>query len=69
MILTSFQKRGREIGKCAYVICSEQSCPNDFEIVWKGELARWVSPKNNVKGNEILCIYKNSLLKSEDIIL
>lgn len=59
----------REISKRAYVICSEQSCPNDFEIVWKGELARWVSSKNNVKGNEILCVYKNGLLKSEDIVL
>lgn len=57
----------RGISKDSYVLCSEQQCPDDFEIVWSGELIRNVSSKNNVLGKEILCIYKEGLLKKEDL--
>lgn len=57
----------REISKDSYVVCSEQQCPDDFEIIWSGKLIRNVSSKNNVLGKEILCIYKEGLLKKEDL--
>ena len=57
----------REISKDFYVLCSEQQCPDDFEIIWNGELIRNVSSKNNVLGKEILYIYKEGLLKKEDL--
>ena len=53
----------REISKYNYVICSEQSCPEDFTTVWSGELNRMVSSDNSYKGMEILCIYNNGLMK------
>ena len=55
----------RNISKNNYVICSEEQCPEDFEIVWNGELTRLVHSDNNYKGNEILCIYDDGLLKSD----
>lgn len=56
----------RDISKNNYVICSEQQCPQDFQIIWSGELTRMVSSENNYKSSEILCIYKNGLLKEND---
>ena len=55
----------RNISKNNYVICSEEQCPEDFEIVWSGELNRLVHSDNNYKGNEILCIYNNGLLRND----
>ena len=55
----------RNISKNNYVICSEEQCPEDFEIVWNGELTRLVHSDNNYKGNEILCIYDDGLLKND----
>lgn len=58
----------RQISMDNYVICSEQQCPQDFEIVWSKELTRTLSLKNDCKNTEILCIYKNGLLKKNDFI-
>lgn len=54
----------RNISENNYVICSEQSCPEDFQVVWRGELTRMVSSENDYVGKEILCIYKDGLLKN-----
>ena len=58
----------RQISMNNYVVCSEQQYPQDFQIIWSGELTRMVSSGNNYKGSEILCIYKNGLLKENDFV-
>lgn len=51
----------REISVNNYVLCSEQKCPDDFEIIWSGNIKRLVSAKNDYCSEEILCTYKKGL--------
>lgn len=52
----------RELSKKAYVVCSEQHFPNDFEILWEKEVTRTMCTHNDFKATEKLGYYKNGLL-------
>jgi len=52
----------RELSKRCYVLCSEQTLPDDFDLAWEGTGFRTVN-KNNQKGVEKLGYYKDGLLK------
>ena len=48
----------REISKDNYVFISEQSAPDDFEIIWEQEVTRTTNKENNFKAVEKLFKYK-----------
>ena len=52
----------REISKNNYVVCSEQSFPDDFDIIWEQEVKRTCGKDNNYKATEKLGVYHNGLL-------
>lgn len=51
----------RDMSKDNYVFVSEQSAPDDFEIVWEMEAKRTVGKDNNFKATEKLFRYKEGL--------
>lgn len=51
----------REISKNNYVFISEQTMPDDFEIIWEQECKRTVGKNNNFKAVERLFRYKDGL--------
>lgn len=53
----------RKISKKNYVVCSEQTAPDDFITIWSGKLNRLVASKNDYVGEEKLFIYESGLLK------
>lgn len=52
----------REISKNNFVVCSEQSFPEDFDIIWEQQVKRTCGKDNNYKATEKLGIYHNGLL-------
>jgi site-specific DNA-adenine methylase len=48
----------REMSKHHIVICSEQTFPEDFEIIWQKEVRRTMDKTNNFKAVERLGRYK-----------
>jgi DNA adenine methylase len=48
----------RELSKDNYVFVSEQSAPDDFEIIWEQEVTRTTNKENNFKAVEKLFRYK-----------
>lgn len=48
----------RELSKDNYVFVSEQSAPDDFEIIWEQEVTRTTNKENNFKAVEKLFKYK-----------
>ena len=46
------------MSKYHIVICSEQTFPNDFEIIWEKEVRRTMDKINNFKAVERLGRYK-----------
>lgn len=48
----------REMSKKHIVICSEQTFPDDFEIIWEKEVVRTMDKSNNFKAVEKLGKYK-----------
>lgn len=53
----------RELSKTAFVICSEQHFPNDFNILWEKDVNRTMSTSNKFKATEKLGYYKDGLFK------
>lgn len=53
----------RELSKTAFVICSEQHFPIDFNILWEKEVNRTMSTSNKFKATEKLGYYKEGLFK------
>ena len=51
----------REMSKNNYVFVSEQTAPEDFEIIWEMEAKRTVGKDNNFKATEKLFRYKEGL--------
>ena len=51
----------REISKYNYVFISEQTAPEDFEVVWEQEVTRTINKENNFKAVEKLFRYKDGL--------
>lgn len=51
----------REISKNNYVFISEQTMPDDFEIIWEQECKRTAGKDNNFKAVERLFRYKDGL--------
>ena len=51
----------RELSKNNYVFISEQSAPDDFEIIWEQEVKRTTNKENNFKAVERLYRYKEGL--------
>lgn len=51
----------REISKYNYVFISEQTAPEDFEVVWEQEVIRTTNKENNFKAVEKLFRYKDGL--------
>lgn len=49
----------RELSKDNYVFVSEQSAPDDFEVIWEQEVTRTTNKENNFKATEKLFKYKN----------
>lgn len=50
----------RELSQTAFVVCSEQSFPDDFEIIWEKEVKRTVGRDNAFKATEKLGVLKGS---------
>lgn len=48
----------RELSKDNYVFVSEQSAPDDFEVIWEQEVTRTTNKENNFKATEKLFRYK-----------
>lgn len=48
----------REISKKNYVFVSEQTAPEDFEVIWEQEVTRTTNKENNFKAVEKLFKYK-----------
>ena len=48
----------REISKDNYVFISEQTAPEDFEVIWEQEVKRTTNKENNFKAVEKLFKYK-----------
>lgn len=48
----------RKISKKNYVFISEQSAPEDFEVIWEQEAVRTMNKENNFKAVEKLFKYK-----------
>lgn len=51
----------RNISKYNFVLCSEYNAPNDFNVVWSGEVTITVDNSNRSKATEKLFAYKNGL--------
>lgn len=51
----------REMSKNNYVFVSEQTAPEDFEIIWEMEVKRSVGKDNSFKATEKLFRYKEGL--------
>lgn len=51
----------RDISVDNYVFVSEQTAPDDFEIVWEKEVARTVGSDNNYRAIERLYKWKEGL--------
>ena len=49
----------REISKYNYVFISEQTAPEDFEVIWEQEVKRTTNKENNFKAVEKLFRYKD----------
>ncbi len=58
MDYTHFWNWVREISKNNYVYVSEQSAPEDFEVIWEQEVTRTTNKENNFKAVEKLFKYK-----------
>jgi site-specific DNA-adenine methylase len=58
MDYTHFWDWVRELSKDNYVFISEQSAPDDFEVVWEQEVTRTTNKENNFKAVEKLFKYK-----------
>lgn len=56
-----FWNWARELSKNNYVFVSEQTAPEDFEIVWEMEAKRTCGKDNNFKATEKLFRYKEGL--------
>lgn len=50
----------RKISKKNYVFVSEQSAPEDFEVIWEQEVIRTTNKENNFKAVEKLFKFKNN---------
>ena len=59
MDYTHFWNWVREISKNNYVFVSEQSAPEDFEIIWEQKVTRTTNKENNFKAVEKLFRYKD----------
>ena len=51
----------RELSKTNYVFISEQSAPDDFEVLWEQEVKRTTNKENNFKAVEKLFKYKGDI--------
>lgn len=51
----------RELSKDNYVFVSEQSAPDDFEVIWEQEVTRTTNKENNFKAVEKLFRWKEGL--------
>lgn len=58
MDYTKFWNWVRELSKDNYVFISEQSAPEDFEVVWEQEVKRTTNKANNFKAVEKLFRWK-----------
>lgn len=58
MDYTHFWNWVRELSKNNYVFISEQTAPDDFEVVWEQEVTRTTNKENNFKAVEKLFKYK-----------
>lgn len=52
----------REISATNFVVCSEQSFPDDFDIIWEQSVKRTCGKDNNYKATEKLGVYSKGLL-------
>lgn len=60
MDYTRFWNWVREISKNNYVFVSEQSAPDDFEVIWEKNVKRTTNKTNDFKATEKLFRYKNT---------
>lgn len=51
----------REISKDNFVFISEQSAPEDFEVIWQQEVKRTTNKTNDFKATEKLFVWKEGL--------
>lgn len=51
----------RELSKTNYVFVSEQSAPEDFEVIWQREVKRTVGDDNNYNVTEKLFRWSEGL--------
>ena len=51
----------RKISKNNFVFISEQSAPEDFEILWEKDVVRTTNKTNNFQATEKLFRYKDGL--------
>ena len=51
----------RKISKKNFVIISEQSAPDDFNVIWEKEVTRTTNKQNNFQATEKLFQYKEGL--------
>ena len=51
----------RDISKDNYVFTSEQTAPDDFEIIWEQEVKRTTNKTNDFKAVEKLFVWKDGL--------
>lgn len=58
MDYTHFWNWVRDLSKNNFVFISEQSAPDDFEVVWEQEVTRTTNKENNFKAVEKLFKYK-----------
>ena len=56
----------REMSQNNFVVCSEQSFPEDFIVIWEQEAKRTCGKDNNYKATEKLGVYKNGLLGKKE---
>lgn len=61
MNYTHFWNWVRELSKDNYVFISEQSAPEDFEVIWQQDVKRTTNKENNFKATEKLFRYKDGL--------
>lgn len=59
MDYTHFWNWVREISKNNYVFISEQTAPEDFEVIWEQKVTRTTNKENNFKAVEKLFRYKD----------
>ena len=61
MNYTFFWNWVRKISKKNFVIISEQSAPDDFNVIWEKEVTRTTNKQNNFQATEKLFQYKEGL--------